>query len=172
MLAEAAKAAKAAGVSVELIHCDATLMEFDTQFDAAICLCEGAFGLLGQDDDPFQHDIDILRRIHAALKPNTRLILGALNGAEKIRRFSNEDVTRGRFDPLTLVETFTMEYDAPDGKKSVELRERGYVASELILMLKQAGFELEHIWGGTAGRWKKATLDLDEIEMMIIAKRT
>ncbi len=170
MLAEARKAAEDANVSVELIHCDATGMGFNTRFDGAICICQGAFGLLGQNDDPFRHDMDILERIHAALKPAAGLILGALNGTEKIRRFSNKDVTRGLFDPLTLVETFTMEYDEPEGRKSIQLRERGYIASELMLMLGQAGFEVEHIWGGTAGGWRKELLDLDEIEIMIIAR--
>lgn len=171
MLAEARQAATKAGVDVSLIHRDAAQMTFDAQFDAAICLCEGAFGLLDHDDDPFEHDVDIIRRIHAALKPKTKLILGALNGTEKIRRFTNEDVTKGRFDPLTLVETFTMEYDTPDGKKSVELRERGYIASELKLMLGQVGFHVEYVWGGTAGKWRKGMIDLDEIELMIIARK-
>jgi len=171
MLAEARKAAEAAGVTVELIHADATRMTFDRPFDAAICLCEGAFGLLGQHDDPLKHDMEILRRIHVALKPRAKLILGALNGAEKIRRFTNDDIRNGRFDPLALVETITMEYETPDGRKSVELRERGYIASELMLMMKLTGFDVTNVWGSTAGNWRRDLLDLDEIEMMLIAVR-
>jgi len=171
MLAEARKAAEAAGVTLELIHADATHMAFDRQFDAAICLCEGAFGLLGQRDHPLTHDMEILRRIHDALKPGAKLILGALNGAEKIRRYKNEDVRAGKFDPLTLVETFTMEYETPDGRKSVDLRERGYIASELMLMMKLTGFDVKNVWGSTAGNWRRDLLDLDEIEMMLIAVR-
>ena len=171
MLAQAERAANDAGVAVTLIHADATKMTFDVQFDAAICLCEGAFGLIGQDDDPLQHDLDILKRIHGALKPGAKLILGALNGAEKIRRHTNEDVRAGRFEPLTLVEWYTMEYDTSEGKKSVKLRERGYIASELMLMLRLAGFEVLHVWGSTAGNWRHDLLDLDEMEMMVIAVR-
>ena len=171
MLAEAEKAAAQAGVSMTLIHADATEMSFDTTFNAAICLCEGAFGLLGQNDDPHEHDLAILRRIHAALKPDARLILGTLNGAEKIRRNTNEDVRSGRFDPLTLIEWFTMEYDTPEGKKSVRLRERGYIASELMLMLRLTGFDVLNVWGSTAGNWRRDLLDLDEMELMIIAAK-
>jgi len=171
MLAEARKAAEAAGVTVELIHADATRMTFDRPFDAAICLCEGAFGLIGQHDDPLEHDMEILRRIHDALKPGARLILGALNGAEKLRRNKNENVRTGKFDPLTLVETFTMEYETPDGKKSVDLRERGYIASELMLMMKLTGFDVKNVWGSTAGNWRRDLLDLDEMEIMLVAVR-
>jgi hypothetical protein len=28
------------------------------------------------------------------------------------------------------------------------------------------------MWGGTAGNWGKRTLDLDEIEIMIVARKT
>jgi hypothetical protein len=62
-----------------------------------------------------------------------------------------------------------MEYDTPEGKKSVEVRERAYIASELRLMLKIAGFETLHVWGSTAGNWRKGPLDLDEMEMMLVA---
>lgn len=171
MLAQANKAADDAGVAVTLIHADATRMTFDDQFDAALCLCEGAFGLIGQEDDPLQHDLDILKHIHAALKPGSKLVLGALSGAEKIRRHTNEDVRAGRFDPFTLIEWFTMEYDTSDGKKSIKVRERGYIASELILMLRLAGFDVLHVWGGTAGNWRHDLLDLDEMELMVIAVR-
>jgi cyclopropane fatty-acyl-phospholipid synthase-like methyltransferase len=171
MLAEAGKAADAAGVTVELIHEDATQMKFRTRFDAAICLCEGAFGLLGQDDDPLEHDLEILRRINKALKPGAKLILGALSGTKKVREFNNEDIAAGRFDPLTLVETCAMECETDQGKTTIEVRERGYIASELTLMLRLAGFEVRHVWGGTAGNWRRGQLDLDEYELMIIATK-
>jgi ubiquinone/menaquinone biosynthesis C-methylase UbiE len=169
MLAKANQAADDARVEIVLVQADATKMSFESRFDAAICLCEGSFGLLGQDDDPLVHDLEILKRIHAALKPGAKLILNALNGAEKLRRYDDEGIKSGRFDPFTLIEYFTMEYDTPEGKKSVEVRERGYIASELMLMMKIAGFETLHVWGSTAGNWRKGPLDLDEMEMMLIA---
>jgi ubiquinone/menaquinone biosynthesis C-methylase UbiE len=169
MLAKADQAANDAGVEVVLVQADATKMSFESRFDAAICLCEGSFGLLGQDDDPLVHDLEILKHIHAALKPGAKLILNALNGAEKLRRCTNDEVKSGRFDPFYLIEWFTMEYDTPDGKKSVEVRERAYIASELMLMLKLAGFDILHVWGSTAGNWRKGPLELDEMEMMLVA---
>jgi cyclopropane fatty-acyl-phospholipid synthase-like methyltransferase len=171
MLAEAKKAAREADVKVELIHADATQFASDKLFDAAICLCEGAFSLLGGEDDPLEHDLAILRNIHAALKPGARFVLTAPNACRLIRLSTQEDVENGRFDPATMVEVFTVEWDAPEGKKSLQVRDRKYVPTELVLLFRQAGFEVEHIWGGTAGNWGRRRIDLDEMEIMVVARK-
>ena len=44
-------------------------------FDAAIGLCEGTMGLLGQGDDPIERDLAVLRNVYAALKPNGQFIV-------------------------------------------------------------------------------------------------
>nr|MDO8134575.1 class I SAM-dependent methyltransferase [Candidatus Njordarchaeum guaymaensis] len=171
MLAEAEKAATEAGVRVEWIQADATKFKSRKTFDGAICLCEGAFGLLASSDHPIGHDLAILSNINAALKPGSKLILTTLNAFEKIRRFSQEDVEKGKFDPVMMVEVFTMECVTPRGKKSVLVRERGYVPTELFMLFGQADFEVEHIWGGTAGNWGRRKINLDEIEVMVVAKK-
>jgi cyclopropane fatty-acyl-phospholipid synthase-like methyltransferase len=169
MLAKAQEAADKAKVAVELVHGDATRMAFDRRFDAVICLCEGSFGLLGLSDDPLTHDLDILKRIEAALKPGGKLILGALSGTKKIREYSDADVGSGKFDPFTLVDVFVMEYETEGGTETVEVRERGYIASELSLILQLAGLTVKNIWGGTAGNWRRGPLELDEYELMVVA---
>ena len=171
MLAEAEKAAREAEVEVELIHADATRFTSDKLFDAAICLCEGAFSLLGSEDDPIEHDLAILFNIHAALKPRARFILTTANACRLIRQATQEDVEKGRFDPLTMVEVFTVEWDTPQGKKSLLVRGRSYVPTELAMLFRQAGFEVEHIWGGTAGNWGRRKIQLDEMEVMVVARK-
>jgi hypothetical protein len=172
MLGEARKRAAQAALDVEWVQADASRFSVERQFDAAICLCEGAFGLLGSGDDPHQHELAILRGIHAAIRPGARLILTALNGLAKIRKASQEDIQAGRFDPMSLVETFTLDYEVEDGKRTITLRERGFVPSELRLMLEVTGFQVEHMYGGTAGDWNRAPVKLDEIELMAIARRS
>lgn len=171
MLSEAEKAAKEAGVAVELIHADATLFTSEKMFDAAICLCEGAFTLLGSSDDPIEHDLTILRNIYSALKPGARFILTALNGCRMIRQYTQEDVENERFDPVNMVELETIECDTPEGKKSLQVRERSYVPTELVILFRQIGFKVEHVWGGTAGNWGRRNLHLDEMEIMIIGRK-
>lgn len=117
MLSQAEKATQKAKVKVEWIQSDATLFRSDRLFDAAICLCEGAFGLLGMKDDPEKHDLLILRNINASLKPRAKLILTALNACAMIRQYSPEDVRKGKFDPHTLVEIHPMEYETSGGKE-------------------------------------------------------
>jgi cyclopropane fatty-acyl-phospholipid synthase-like methyltransferase len=170
MLAEAEKAAQAAGVRVEWVLADATQYRSPKLFDAAICLCEGAFGLVGASKDTETHDHSILANISAALKPGAPFLLTALNGLRAIRQFTQEDVDQGTFDPLTLVETSQMDYDTPHGKKSVTVREKSRLPQELAAMCEAAGFSVLHVWGGTAGAWNRATVQLDEIEVMLVAR--
>jgi hypothetical protein len=70
-----------------------------------------------------------------------------------------------------MIETFTMDWDTPEGKKSVKVKERGYVPSELMMLFERVGFKVEHIWGGTAGKWGRRTVDLDDIELMVVATK-
>ena len=165
------KAAREADVAVEFIHADATKFTSDKLFDAVICLCEGAFSLLGGEDDPIKHDLAILRNIHAALKPGAPFILTAPNACRLIRQATQEDVEEGRFDPVAMVEVYAVECDTPQGKKSLLVRERSYVPTELAMLLRQAGFEVEHVWGGTAGDWGRRRIHLDEMEIMVVAKK-
>ncbi|MCE1246117.1 MAG: class I SAM-dependent methyltransferase [Firmicutes bacterium] len=169
MLKEAERAAEAEGVEVEFIQANARDFKFDRKWDAALCLCEGAFGLLSSEDDPVMQPVSILKNINEALKPGGRLILTCLNGMKKIRNFSKEGIDNGLFDPVNITEKFMMEFDTPEGKKQFRGVEKGFVPSELAIMLKMSGFETEHIWGGTAGNWGRRGIDPDEYEIMVIA---
>lgn len=171
MLAEAEKAATEAGVTVEWVHSDATKFSASKLYDAAVCLCEGAFGLLSTDEDPIEHDSAILRNISNALKPGAPFILTTLNSFAQIRKLAQEDVEQGRFDPVTMLEAADEEWDLPEGKKIVHVRERRYTPPELVALFQQTGFNVEHIWGGTAGRWGRRQLELDEVEIMVVARK-
>ncbi len=171
MLAEADKAAREAGVEVEWIQGDATRFVAPRLYDAAICLCEGAFGLISTNDDPVQHDRAILQNIYDALKPGSPFMMTTLNGIAKLRRLTQEDLESGRFDLVTMVENSDQEWDLPEGKKLVHVKEHYYVPSELIQLFEQVGFTVEHIWGGTAGNWGRRAIQLDEIEVMVVARK-
>ncbi len=172
MLAEAEKVTRKESIEVTWIHADATKFTSPSLFDAALCLCEGAFCLLTVDDDPLEHDLSILRNVYASLKPGARLIMTTLNGCRMIRQYTQKDVKNGLFNPVTITETHPVEYRMPEMKKSVLVRERGYIASELKILFRLAGFEVERVWGGTAGNWGRRQLELDEMEIMIIARRS
>jgi ubiquinone/menaquinone biosynthesis C-methylase UbiE len=169
MLARAADAAKAANVHVEWVQADATKFTLPNKYDAAICLCEGAFGLLSQSDDPIEQPLSILRNISRRLKPQAKAIFTVLNATTMLRKFTNKDMAEGRFDPITMVEA--SEHPPREGMLAVAVRERGFVPTELILLLRLAGMTTINIWGGTAGNWGRRPLDLDEIEIMVVARK-
>ena len=170
MLARAGAAADAAGVQVQWVRSDAAQFSLPGTYDAAICLCEGAFGLLGQADDPIEQPLSILRNISRSLKPEGRAVLTVLNATFMLRRHSDQDVAEGRFDPLTLVESSA--HPPREGLPPVEVRERAFVPTELVLLCRLAGMSVLHLWGGTAGNWGRRTLDLDEMEIMVVARKT
>lgn len=171
MLAEAAKARDREGLALELVQADATEFRLARIFDACICLCEGAFGLLAMDEDPIGRDLKILRRIAASLAPGGRFLLTALNALRTIRRYADEDVAAGRFDQLGLAEVYPLQKLLPEAPAGLLVKEKGFTAPELRLLLEIAGFETEGIWGGTAGNWAKEPLRLDEMEIMILARK-
>lgn len=171
MLAEARKLASEVGVEVEWIQADATKFQGGKVYDAAICLCEGGFGLAGLDEEPVGHDLAILRCIHAALKPGAPFVLTALNGYAIIRRMTDQNVLDGAFDPSTMIAQYMDEMELPEGKRQLAIRERLLIAPELVAMLRHVGFEVQHVWGGTAGDWGERPIKLDEIEAMYWCRR-
>ncbi len=170
MLSRAAEAARAENVPVTWIRSNATQFTFPARFDAAICLCEGAFGLLGQQEDPIEQPLSILRNISRSLKPQAKAVFTVLNGAAMLRKYQNRDVAEGRFDPIALVAS--SECPPQEGLPAVAVRERAFVPTELTLLFRIAGMSVRNIWGGTAGNWGRRPLDLDEIEIMIVACKT
>ncbi len=171
MLAEAQQAATEAGVKVAWVQADATQWESGPDFDAAICLCEGGFGLVGFDEDPVAHDLAVLRNIHRALKPGGGFLLTALNGYAIVRRMTDAHVAQGSFDPATMLAAYADEWNLPEGKREVRIRERLFIPPEIVAMMRHVGFEVEHVWGGTAGDWGRRPVKLDEIEAMFVGRK-
>ncbi len=170
MLEKARTRAAEAKTNVEFIQCDATAFESKPVFDAAIGLCEGAMGLLGQGDDPIERDLTVLRNIHAALKPGGQLILNALNVFRVARGVGREKEAES-FDVMSQTTLNTITFETSKGPITVPCRERMYTPTEFTLLLRSAGFSVEHIWGGTAGNWRRGPLELDEYELMAVSKK-
>ena len=90
-----------------------------------------------------------------------------------------DDVWREFFDscaPQYMNEVFTAGSAREaaflvDRPRSLPLRERSYVSSELAVVCRTAGFAAEHVWGGTAGDWGRRPVELDEMEIMVVVRR-
>lgn len=171
MLAQAQQKAQVRGLKVNWVHANILDYQPDRLFDAAICLCEGALCLLGTGEDPYQRDEQLLQVVYKALKPGSLFIVNVLNACRLIRLYSDADVAAGKFDLLTSTEHNIMEVETSSGKEMLHTRERVYMPVEFVGMLKRCGFEIKHLWGGTAGSWHREPLKLDEYEFMVIAQK-
>ena len=87
-----------------------------------------------------------------------------------IRKYRNEDVATGRFDPMTMVES--SKYSPRQGLRPIAVCERAFIPTELTLLFSLAGMAVLNIWGGTAGNLQRKRLDLNEIEIMVVACKT
>jgi 2-polyprenyl-3-methyl-5-hydroxy-6-metoxy-1,4-benzoquinol methylase len=171
MLEVARDNAQKAGVDVTWIHADARDFALDAPFDAAVCLCEGGVGLIEKGEDAEEHDLAIFRNIYGHLKPNAPFLLTAMNAYAIIRQMSDQQIHEGRFDPATMVASYEDQWDLPSGSKIMQIYERIFIAPEMVRMLRQAGFIVDNVFGGTAGHWARRPLSLDEVEAMYVCRR-
>jgi SAM-dependent methyltransferase len=115
MISAAQNAAREKNVPVDFRICDAREMPFENEFDAALCLCEGAFGLLENDAENYKI-----------------LILTTLNLLRD-----------AEFDPMTCRVAMDVEITQKDGqKKTIKCSDRSYTFPELKWVLEKHGFEV------------------------------
>ena len=77
------------GAAASFQRLDARSLPFDREFDAAISLCQGAFGLVGPGDD-----IDVLAGIARALRSDGRFAVSAFSSYFQVRYLEGEHVRR------------------------------------------------------------------------------
>lgn len=104
----ARKAAAAEQLPAEFRVADARTLDLSADFDAAICLCEGAFGLAGDDDGHRR----ILAGIHRALRPSAPFVLTAINAFSASR---NQDPA-SQFDPYTATSSWRQTFQNSGGE--------------------------------------------------------
>lgn len=154
-------------LNTEFMVLDARAMNFNAEFDAAICLCEGAFGIAGDEMGHRQ----ILAGTARALRSNAPFVLTAINALSAVRNLPNPGTIR--FDPYTLTSYSKWTPTSPEG----ETREfDGYCTAftyrELKWLLEGAGFAVQQAYGCVAGRFESKVLTLEDIEIMMVAHKT
>lgn len=163
--------ARAKGSGAEFIESDLTQWSSPGAYDAAVCLCEGGFGLINTDEDGVAHDLAILRNISASLRPGAPFLMTALNGYAVIRRVTDAHVENGAFDPVHMNLYHLDEMKLPEGDVQMMVKERLFIPTEVVAMLRTVGLQPISVWGGTAGDWGQRPLKLDEIEAMYLARK-
>ena len=143
---------------------DVRTMVYDGDFDAAICLCQGGFGLLGG-----REEVDVFQRIVRAVKPGGPIAVSAFHAPFAVRFLEDGET----FDPATgvLHERSTVRNDAGD-EQVFDLWTTCFTTRELELLALLAGVEVQGVFGVTPGRYRAAPPDLDAPELLLVGRRT
>ncbi len=143
---------------------DVRELAFDSEFDAAICLCQGGFGLLGGD-----HEEDVIRRIGRTVRPGGTVAVSAFSTAFALRWLEDgED-----FDPRTGVLHEHAHVRNPEGQERVfDLWTTCFTVRELSLIARASGLAVSGIHGVQPGRYATAEPTLDHPELLLLARRS
>jgi 2-polyprenyl-3-methyl-5-hydroxy-6-metoxy-1,4-benzoquinol methylase len=179
MLKKATEKAHSETLNIRFLQHDARDLPFESEFDAAIMMCEGGFPLMETDEMNFA----ILQSVAKALKPGGKFIFTTLNGLfplfHSINDFhgSVEDRDDGAtyesntFDLMSFRDYNLTTYTDDAGvEHQIECSERYYAPSEISWLLKSLGFKSIEIFGATLGAFSRSdTLKTSDYEMLVVA---
>ena len=161
---EIARRASAPGVSFERV--DARALTYDAEFDAVICLCQGAFGLMTADGD----DDTVVAGMSRALKPGGRLALSAFSSYFVVKHWTEDE--HASFDAATGVNHERTEVRDADGTAMpAELWTGCYTPRELRLIAKRHGLRVESISSVEPGAYGDDPPTVDTPEFLLVATR-
>lgn len=165
LLEQGRRKAEQEDLSVTFVHGDARILNYSSEFDLAIMLCEGGFSLVETD----AMDRQILSGIYRALVPGGTLIFTAPSA---VGMLANRAEGQG-FDPLTLRETFTLGDPAgKPGKRPLQCSQRYYTYPELKYLLKTLGFiDIQYFAVTEKGYSRNQPLSPDHFEIGVTANK-
>ncbi len=141
---------------------DARSMTFVAEFDAVICLCQGAFGMMTADGE----DDAVVAGMARALRPGGRLALSAFNAYFAVKYHEDAD-----FDAATGVSHEITEIRSEAGEaRSVDLWTGCYTPRELGLLLRGHGFVVDSISSVEPGAYGSAPATTESPEFLAIAR--
>ncbi len=151
---------------------DARDLGFDAEFDAAISLCQGAFGLQGGPaataDADRTGDAPVLAGIARALRPGGRAAVSAFSAYFQVRHLAEGttfDADAGVAHERTVIK------DEQGRDAETDLWTTCFTPRELRLLARRVGLEPEHVWAVEPGRYARRPPDLDHPEHLLVARR-
>lgn len=161
-------ATEGAPAGATFVRGDARDLEFDAEFDVALSLCQGAFGLTGGLGAPLDGDGAVLAGMARALRPGGRLAVSGFSAYFQLRYLEDQD----RFDADTGVNHERTEVrDEAGVGAEVDLWTTCFTPRELRLLAQQAGLHVEHLWSVTPGAYARAAPSIDTPELLLVASR-
>lgn len=161
-------AAAAAPVGTTFLRADARALTFDSEFDAAISLCQGAFGLTGGPGAPLDGDGAVLGGMARALRPGGVLAVSAFSAYFQLRFLEDHD----QFDAAAGVNHERTVVKDPTGTDAeVDLWTTCFTPRELRLLSAAAGLRVRDLWSVTPGAYEAAPPSIDSPEYLLVAVR-
>jgi SAM-dependent methyltransferase len=159
---ELARAGAPAGASFE--RADARTWKSDASFDAAISLCQGAFGLLRADGE----DETVLSAMTAAVRPG----LGRIAVSAFSAYFSVRYQTEADFDAGSGIAHEHTEVRSESGEVlPVELWTGCYTPRELRFLAERVGLRVDALWSVEPGAYRPTTPTVESPEFLLLATR-
>ena len=150
------------------VRADARALTFDAEFDAAISLCQGAFGLAGGPGTPLDGDGEVLDSIARALRPGGRAAVSAFSAYFQVRWLEDTDT----FDARAGVNHEVTEVRDEGGVSvPVDLWTTCFTPRELRLLAARAGLRVRAIWSVTPGAYAEQDPSVDSPEFLLVAER-
>jgi SAM-dependent methyltransferase len=155
-------AAASAPPGATFLRADARALGFDAEFDAAVSLCQGAFGLVGPGPDE-----DVLAGMARALRPGGRCAVSAFSSYFSVRYQTDAD-----FDAARATATETTEVrDEAGTPASVQLHTTCYTPRELVLLAERAGLSVDAVWSVEPGAYRRDPPTTETAEFLLLATR-
>ena len=164
-----AREATPPGSPVTFERVDARALPFESEFDAVISLCQGAFGLSdGDGSRSLDPDRAVLDGMARALRPGGRLALSAFSAYFQVRfleDFDSFDAERGVNHERTAIR------DEEGREVPADLWTTCFTPRELRLMAEASGLRPDHVWSVTPGDYAARPPDTELHEFLLVATR-
>jgi SAM-dependent methyltransferase len=150
------------------VRADARALTYDAEFDAAISLCQGAFGLAGGPGAPLDGDGAVLAGIARALRPGGSAAVSAFSAYFQVRYLEDHDA----FDAEAGVNhERTAVRDESGVETPTDLWTTCFTPRELRLLAARAGLDPRAVWSVTPGAYARATPTIETPELLLVADR-
>ena len=159
----ARRAASADSVPATFEVLDVRDLAVDGAYDAAVCLCQGGFGLLGGADDA-----GVVERIARAVRPGGSVALTAFSSYFALRFLEDGE----SFDPVTgVLHEATTVRDEHGTTRDFDLWTTCFTVRELVLLAEAAGLAVTGVHGVAPGRFATTPATLDDPELLVLGRR-
>jgi SAM-dependent methyltransferase len=157
------------GASFERL--DARSLPFAGEFDVAISLCQGAFGLLGGPASVANgttEDGDVLAGMGRAVRTGGLVCVSAFSAYFQLRWLEESDT----FDAATGVNHEAATVKDEEGRDATfDLWTTCFTPRELRLLAAQAGLTVRDLWSVTPGAYRADPPRVDAAEFLLVAQR-